>query len=221
MKYIIKRYNRNSTAEEMIEDLATVARVLNVNALSQTDYRPKGKYHPATIARKFGGWNNALLKAGLKFKKNHLLTESELLNNLRKVWDSLGRQPNIEEMKKPLSEYCANAYTRRWGSWLKSLEAFVEYMRVVESKGEAEAEGKLNSKFRKKKTSRNINSRLRLLILQRDLFKCKICGASPSSSADVKLEVDHIIPYSKGGETVESNLQTLCRLCNNGKSNYI
>ncbi|RKX24889.1 MAG: hypothetical protein DRP45_07160 [Candidatus Zixiibacteriota bacterium] len=33
------------------------------------------------------------------------------------------------------------------------------------------------------------------------------------------MEVDHKIPWSKGGETIEENLQTLCSECNQGKSN--
>jgi len=59
---------------------------------------------------------------------------------------------------------------------------------------------------------------LRYKILKRDGFKCSVCGASAKLDG-VKLEVDHIIPVSKGGLTVESNLQTLCERCNRGKSN--
>jgi hypothetical protein len=33
------------------------------------------------------------------------------------------------------------------------------------------------------------------------------------------LECDHIVPVSKGGNSELSNLQTLCRKCNSGKSN--
>lgn len=58
--------------------------------------------------------------------------------------------------------------------------------------------------------------KLRYKILQRDGFRCCICGAS--SYDGTKLEVDHIIPVSKGGRTVDSNLRTLCQACNRGKS---
>ena len=60
---------------------------------------------------------------------------------------------------------------------------------------------------------------LRYDILVRDGFRCKICGASAADG--VKLHVDHILPVSKGGKTVESNLRTLCERCNLGKSNKI
>lgn len=35
------------------------------------------------------------------------------------------------------------------------------------------------------------------------------------------LEIDHIIPVARGGETVEDNLQTLCWKCNRAKSDKI
>ena len=69
------------------------------------------------------------------------------------------------------------------------------------------------------KTSRDINLRLRFQVLERDNFKCCMCGRSPASTPGLALQVDHIKPYSKGGETVIDNLQTLCKDCNLGKSN--
>ena len=60
---------------------------------------------------------------------------------------------------------------------------------------------------------------LRYDILKRDNFRCKICGSSAQDG--VKLHVDHIIPVAKGGQTVPSNLRTLCDRCNMGKSDKI
>ena len=55
-------------------------------------------------------------------------------------------------------------------------------------------------------------------VLARDKWKCLSCGIS-SKEDGVLLEVDHIIPRSKGGSDDMSNLQTLCKKCNIGKSN--
>lgn len=52
-----------------------------------------------------------------------------------------------------------------------------------------------------------------------DNFKCKNCGRSPATDPKIILHVDHIVPYSSGGETTPDNLQTLCSVCNIGKSN--
>lgn len=60
---------------------------------------------------------------------------------------------------------------------------------------------------------------LRWHVLQRDHFTCCACGASPAFTPSIELHVDHIVPWSKGGETVLENLQTLCSVCNLGKSN--
>lgn len=45
--------------------------------------------------------------------------------------------------------------------------------------------------------------------------KCRICKKSFDYNA---MQGDHIVPWSKGGHTVEENCQMLCRLCNASKS---
>lgn len=61
--------------------------------------------------------------------------------------------------------------------------------------------------------------KIRVRILERDGYRCVLCGRGAKDG--VKLEVDHKKPVSKGGLTIESNLQTLCRECNRGKSDEI
>lgn len=51
----------------------------------------------------------------------------------------------------------------------------------------------------------------------RDDFTCKKCGISIKKEPNLLLEIDHIIPLSKGGLTTEDNLQTLCWKCNRSK----
>ncbi len=58
---------------------------------------------------------------------------------------------------------------------------------------------------------RRISDSVRAMVLLRDGARCRRCRTA------VHLEVDHIIPVSKGGKTEESNLQTLCRRCNRRK----
>lgn len=62
-----------------------------------------------------------------------------------------------------------------------------------------------------------MTSKLRQHIKERDGFTCKICGASVEKEPHLLLEIDHIIPLSKGGMTTEDNLQTLCWRCNRSK----
>lgn len=49
--------------------------------------------------------------------------------------------------------------------------------------------------------------------------RCVLCGAKPHQDLDIELDVDHIIPESKGGSNDESNLQVLCSKCNRAKGN--
>ncbi len=65
----------------------------------------------------------------------------------------------------------------------------------------------------------NVSDSLRYDILNRDGFRCVICGASANEGA--RLHVDHIVPIAKGGKSISSNLRTLCERCNIGKSDKL
>lgn len=56
----------------------------------------------------------------------------------------------------------------------------------------------------------------RFIIFERDCFRCIYCGASPKDDG-VKLEVDHVIPFSAGGASSAANLVTSCKRCNRQK----
>lgn len=66
-----------------------------------------------------------------------------------------------------------------------------------------------------------MTSKLRQQIKERDKYTCQYCGNSINQEPNLLLEIDHIIPVSKGGLTEESNLQTLCWRCNRTKSNKL
>lgn len=56
-----------------------------------------------------------------------------------------------------------------------------------------------------------ISDELRAEVYARDGHACLHCGATQG------LSLDHIYPWSLGGEDVLENLQTLCRSCNSKK----
>lgn len=63
---------------------------------------------------------------------------------------------------------------------------------------------------------KKLGKKIRFEVFKRDSFTCQYCG---QSAPQVILEVDHIIPVSKGGDNELTNLITSCRDCNRGKSN--
>jgi 5-methylcytosine-specific restriction protein A len=56
-----------------------------------------------------------------------------------------------------------------------------------------------------------VSKALRQLTLERDDFKCRLCGRRLPAT---QLHADHVQPFSKEGLTLLENLQTLCATCN-------
>ena len=46
-------------------------------------------------------------------------------------------------------------------------------------------------------------------------------GKCAQCSSNIRLEFDHIIPFSKGGSNTYRNIQLLCEECNRKKTNQI
>jgi hypothetical protein len=217
----LKVSKRQSIAEfEFLEDLRQVSAGLMDATLTESAYRASGRFSPSAIVRRFGSWANALTTAGLD--AGHLPKEADveqLFANLERVWERLGRAPKRDEMRRPLSEFSAGQYLRQFGKWRTVLEEFVAAANgpvpptpPVDA-ADAPAPSAVSDQP-KRRTGRNVGWRLRFRVFQRDRFRCRACAASPDTT---RLHVDHVKPWSLGGETVIENLQTLCERCNIGK----
>ena len=66
--------------------------------------------------------------------------------------------------------------------------------------------------------SRNISHSTIIRVARRDNNTCQICG---KILLDRDIEIDHIIPYSRGGTSDESNLRVTCLECNRKKGKKI
>lgn len=105
-----------------------------------------------------------------------------------------------------------NSYSKdRTFQYIEIVNAYYEYLKLKKQKQEYSYKVKIERA--------KMNDSLRYDILKRDGFRCQLCGASAKEG--VKLHIDHIVPVSKGGKTVASNLRTLCYRCNMGKSDKI
>lgn len=216
MKFEYHEHHLKLNKNQVIADLKRVSKMLGCDSLSMKEYDDQGEYSSSAVRRRFGSWNSALREAGLNCR-NEFHTAEEMFQNLENVWIRKGRQPRRSEMNdKSISVISSGAYLRKFSRWSNALRSFVEYINAVDD-AQTLIDSTLNAK--QHKTARDINLRLRFKVLQRDKFKCCSCGASPAKDPGVVLHVDHIFPWSKGGETVLENLQTLCSKCNGGKSN--
>ena len=83
----------------------------------------------------------------------------------------------------------------------------------------------LSQKIRWKKSAAGqralMTSKLRNSIKTRDNHTCQYCSVSVTAEPHLLLEVDHIVPLSRGGMSTPENLQTLCWRCNRSKSNKV
>jgi len=220
--------------EVLLADLVRVANKLNNPKITIADYEKFSKYTPQTMHARFGSWNKAKQKANLEIT-GHEYTTEELFQNILELWTLLGRQPRYGEVISPNSKFNGSTYARRFGSWKSALEAFIDYVNsdnlneenidnslpLIPITNNIQNYKETQNKIKIKRTPRGINLRLRWTVLKRDNFSCRKCGRSPAKDQRIILHVDHIIPWSKGGETATNNLETLCEQCNLGKSNLV
>lgn len=230
----MKRINDNA----LVKDLQRVAELLDKKTVTSTEYYEYGKYSTPTITERFGAWTNFVNKAGLvQTGFIRKIEDEELFTEIERIWTILGKQPTTTDMKKGVSKFSLDSFTRRFGGWRNTLTAFIEYVKSDDDnlifdnseittieEVEVPTTGIELTKPRKlklKRTPRNINLKLRFKVLVRDNFKCCYCGASPAKDPNVILHIDHILPWSKGGETFLENLQAACSTCNLGKNNLV
>lgn len=198
---------------DIISDMQRVAAEHGAGALPARLYQSRGKYSHTKASKRFGSWNAALKAAGLQVLNEFDVPDEELFANTERVWLALGRQPRKRDLVPPLSRYSVSPYARRFGSWRHSLEEFVRWAHTA-NVGTPEP---VSPRQSARRTPRDPNSALRWRVANRDSFRCQHCGKSPAVDAGVRLHIDHIVPWSEGGETVLENLQTLCSECNLGK----
>jgi len=86
------------------------------------DFDKHSEVAAVTIAKRFGGWKEALSSAGFDPKKARLTyQDTELIEELRKVARELGRTPYSPEFSR-LSLINSDYLFRRFGSWKNACE---------------------------------------------------------------------------------------------------
>jgi 5-methylcytosine-specific restriction endonuclease McrA len=212
MKYELEPFHRDTPDVDLLADLRRVAEELGKNRVTYREYGERGHFASSTLAKRFGSWFAAIDKLNLRRTINRNISDEDLFVNLVEVWTALGRQPRCRDLRPGPSRFSWNTYAYRFKTWRTALAAFVQWA----NEGEVSPKSDERAKRPGKQGTRNINWRLRALVLMRDGARCRLCGAAPDDGT--RLHVDHVTPWSKGGRTVLENLQILCNVCNIGKS---
>ena len=209
-KFVLEKEYKKISNEDILNDVKRVLIYLNKETLFEREYHLYGKYGRKAIRNHFKSWTNVLNELNLPVKRNNSkLSKEEIFEIIEDLWTKKGSQPTIREFET--THHTKKIIISNFGTWMQCLKEFIEYKNRTQNT--------VNSiKVINHKTKREPSVSLRYDVLKRDNYKCVICGRSPANDPSIILHVDHIIPYSKGGETAMNNLQTLCQHCNLGKS---
>lgn len=122
MEFKLNEYHRDVPDEDFLDDLRRVAELLSKENLTISEYQKNGEYHPSTIAHRFGGWRDALKKAGLSLTKTwakHEYCEDETLffEDMRFVACKLNKDHITLGDYIKYGKYDRNAMCHKYGSW--------------------------------------------------------------------------------------------------------
>ena len=189
---------------------------IDINFNYFTDLLSKIKKNIQTYKLYCKEYNNLSSKINEEETKKLKINFKTFINIESKLYQKIKLKPKLSISIKIKVGYTSpkgrNSYSKeRTFQYLEVVNAYNEYLRLKKQKQE------YSYKVRAERAK--MNDSLRYEILKRDGFRCQICGATAKEGA--KLQVDHIVPVSKNGKTVASNLRTLCERCNLGKSNKI
>ena len=132
MAFELGHNRRDISDADLLADLARVASSRSEPFLKQRTYRDLGHFGVTTVIRRFGSWNAAVAAAGLDRTVERNIPNEELFSALFDLWVALGRQPSHAEVQQPACKYHVATFERRFGSWRRALELFVEYANAVD-----------------------------------------------------------------------------------------
>lgn len=108
---------------------------------------------------------------------------------------------------------------RRYNDYIEQMDSEIymsfkqlENMRKLSPSLVQPADTRIVSAEHRAKQRALMTPELRRQIAERDNYTCQKCGRYMPDGFG--LEIDHIVPVSKGGETIPWNLQVLCYKCN-------
>ncbi len=170
-------------------------------------------YSTGPFEREFGSWNEAVRAYGHEPNTRKNIAEEDLIDEIRRLNDDLGRPPSASEMDE-LGEYSAATYSNKFDSWSAAIEeaGFEVFLqrRLRETEGVPYGPNwwQIRGKAR-----------------ERDNFQCQGCGISDDRHKEKfgqELHVHHrtprrefiedgVLDYEQSNRL--DNLVTVCAAC--------
>ncbi|MBU1110367.1 HNH endonuclease [Patescibacteria group bacterium] len=221
------------TRDKIAFELEIVAKKFNYREFTCREFNTGASIKHQTVLREFGNWSKAMeflrdhlskkdikLQPRQKPKRKDYIPDREIFDEMERIWKKLGHRPSKIEWDSANSRFNYNTVRRHFDGWTNACLKFIEYKmgKAVLVDDVKEDSDKISTiKIKDQEERREIPLKLRLKVLQRDSFRCILCGKSPAIDPGTVLHIDHVIPFSKGGKTILNNLRTLCAECNWGK----
>lgn len=218
------------STEDMVRELRRVALHYGNRRFSRRDYDAVASTcKGSAILCRFGSWQAALDATGLSLeivgKNRWFISDQQLFEEMGRIWSAIGHRPSHDEWVSKNPRHSYSTYKARFGGWVNACAAFINFVTGEPPQEKQKPPSRRSTATALTKVAvrttnsekRNVSEKLRYRVLARDHFKCVLCGRSPASEAGVKLHIDHVIPFSRGGKTEFENLRSVCSACNWGK----
>ena len=240
MDYDFQRHRVDRISrEKIISELEATAKIFDFREFTCKEFSSTASIKHQTVLREFGDWSkamsflrshlsgkNLILQPRLNPKRIDYISDKEIFAEMEKVWNAIGHRPSKIEWDSADARFNYNTVRRHFDGWTNACLKFIEYKMGGVILSDDVSVAKENSlpksselKIKEPEERREIPLKLRLKVLQRDNFRCVLCGKSPATNPGTILHIDHVLPFSKGGKTTAENLRTLCAECNWGKGN--
>lgn len=198
--------------EELFLDVISVAEELE-SIPTRREYEEHGNYSHSTVTRRFGSWNNCMLRLFGDVNNRQNIRKEDLISEINRLGEKLGRTPVQSDMDSD-GIYNPDTYWRKFESWKKAVKkaGFDPVTRGLKC-GSNHPDWKGGTTDYYHPNWEDIREK----IVERDGNKCMVCGNS-----ETRLCVHHIKPRSEfcdGGEynydkaCEERNLVTVCNSC--------
>jgi len=239
MDFQFKRKRLNEIPEaKILDELEKAAKHFNYFEFGYREFNEIADVSAGVVKKRFGTWGKGLevLRKRLQEKglnlsprphaPNRVYSDKELFGEMGRIWQKVGQRPSKTEWEMSEPKFSYSNFKKRFGGWTNACLKFIEFKMGADILADdfvlREKKDQHGSKIEYiKEKSRDVPLGLRLKVLSRDNFRCIFCGKSPATDFGIKLHIDHVMPFSKGGHSVLDNLQTLCAECNLGKSNSV